>query len=49
LGRHDTVDATVKAWPKEVKRLRRQGSGKAADDLEHKLGRLGEMRASGVA
>ncbi len=49
LGRHDTVDAALKAWPREVGHLRRQGYGQAADELQHKLARLKEMRASGVA
>ncbi len=49
LGQHDTVEAALKAWPREVGRLRRQGYEQAADELKHKLGRLREMRASGVA
>jgi hypothetical protein len=37
LGRHPTVEAALKAWPKEVKRLRREGSDRTADALARKL------------
>jgi hypothetical protein len=49
LGSYPTVDEALKRWPREVGRLRRSGSEKAADDLKEKLDRLRKLRESGDA
>lgn len=49
LGHHPDVDAALKAWPKEIKRLRRGGYEKAADALKEKLDRLRELRTRSVS
>ena len=49
LGHYPTVDEALKAWPREVGRLRRDGYEKAADALEEKLDRLRALRSEGKA
>lgn len=43
LGHHPDVDDALMAWPKEIRRLRRGGYEKAADELQVKLDRLRGM------
>jgi hypothetical protein len=49
LGGHATVDDALREWPREVGRLRREGYGDYADELNSKLERLKKMRAEGTA
>ena len=49
LGKYPTADEAIKAWPREVGRLRRSGYNDAANALKEKLDRLRKLRAEGVA
>ena len=49
LGSYPTVDEAMKRWPREVRRLRREGYEEAADTLKDKLTRLRALRAEGRA
>jgi hypothetical protein len=43
LGRHETPEAALSAWPDEIRQLRSKGRHERADALEAKLRRLREL------
>ncbi len=43
LGEHQTAEAALTAWPKEIQELRRVGRPKKTDKLQAKLDRLQEL------
>ena len=47
LGVHDTVEAALAAWPREIKELRRIGRPKRAGKLMSKLAKLRELTEEG--
>lgn len=47
LGEHETAEAALAAWPKEIQELRRVGRPKRAEKLQEKLDRLRELTEGG--
>ena len=43
LGEHETAEAALESWPKEIQELRRRGRPKQAKNLQDKLDRLQEL------
>lgn len=43
LGEHQTAEAALESWPKEIQELKRIGRPKQAEKLQEKLDRLQEL------
>jgi hypothetical protein len=47
LGEHQTAEAALAAWPRQIKALERKGRPKQVEKIQQKLDRLHELTEGG--